>query len=71
MPKFRIGQKVYCHIKGCTFLTTIQDVYKVNDDWFYEIDGTNLNGEETLQCYECILSKKINDKKVKIGRYKP
>lgn len=69
MPKFRIGQKVYCHCDHVTFLTTIQDFYIVNDGWYYNIDGTNFNNKETLQCPECVLSKRINDNKVKIGKY--
>lgn len=69
MPKFRIGQKVYCHCDRGSFLTTIQDIYIVNDKWYYDIDGTSFNSKKTLQCPECVLSKRINDKKVKVGRY--
>lgn len=64
LPKFRKGQKVYCYLKGCTFLTTINDSFMVNGQWNYYISGENLDGTEMLECPECALSININDKKV-------
>lgn len=68
-PKFKIGDEVYCYIDGIVFLTTIKDVYMINEKWNYNISGENYNGSEELCCPESVLSKKVNDKKVKAGTY--
>lgn len=69
LSKFRKGQEVYCYIKGITFLTFIKDSYIMNGKWYYSIDGENLDGTETLECPECSLSTRVNDKKAKESDY--
>lgn len=69
MPKFIIGQEVYCHHKGGVFLTVIKERYKIDGLWCYDISGDNHDGSETISCPECVLSTRINDKKVQEGEF--
>jgi len=69
LSKFKKGESVYCHIGDITFLTKINDLYLIGFDWYYVVDRLSFDGKDgLLECEEYVLSKNIDDKKVKIGK---
>jgi hypothetical protein len=39
-PKFRIGDTPYLYMYDCTCMVTVTDVYKLGDNYYYDIDAS-------------------------------
>ena len=42
LPKFHAGQKAYLHNGvGSCFLVKILDIYRYNEEWYYDVDASS------------------------------
>ena len=59
LPKFHIGQNAYLHYgTGSYFMVKIQDVYRHNAKWYYDVDASSYkNGMELEYVNEGFLTK--------------